>query len=277
MLPVANDELAGAAAPRGFLGGRISRETYRRLAVLAGRIAVAVAGIGAWQLSVKFGLISTFFVSSPADVAHRLESWTTSGVLLNSLGVTLREVMLGYLLGVVGGVFLGFILYELRILSLVFMPYIATLNAVPRVILAPLFILWFGLGIESKIAIVSLGTIVIIFYNTYGGLAAVDDKQLASMRIMHASRLDIWRYLMLPSALSWIFGGLRVSIGLAFGGAIVAEYLGSTSGLGYLIATAQGTFDTAGVFSGFVVVTATVLAILGVVGVLEQRLTRWKA
>ena len=155
-------------------------------------------------------------------------------------------------------------------------PYLKAANAMPRVILAPIFALWFGLGIWSKVALAVTLVFFVVFFNVYQGVKEVSPVVLANARMLGANQRQLLRTVYLPSATSWVFSSLHTSVGLAFVGAVVGEYLGSARGVGYLILQAEGTFDVNTVFAGIVVLTAFALVLDGIVGAMEQRLMTWQ-
>ncbi len=240
------------------------------------RLLLPIVMVAGWQIGVNVRTIDPFFFSSPFAIARQFWEWGQDGALAINLGITLAETLLGYALGVAIGVATGFTLFEHPFIAAVFEPYLAVVNAIPRVILAPLFVLWFGLGMQSKVVLVAIVALLIVFFNTYTGLKEVDKNLIASMRVMGASKRKIRKFVLLPSVVVWIFGSLRATIGLAFAAAIVGEYVGSTHGLGYLIARAQGTFSSAGVFAGLGIVTLVVMIISTGLNALERYMQRWK-
>ena len=156
-------------------------------------------------------------------------------------------------------------------------PYIKALNSMPRVILAPIFGLWFGLGIWSKVALAVTLVFFVVFFNVYQGIREVNPVILANARMLGANSSRLLKTVYLPSATSWVFSSLHSSVGLAFVGAVVGEYLGSARGVGYLILQAEGTFDVNTVFAGIVVLTICALLLDAIVGRVERRLMRWQA
>jgi NitT/TauT family transport system permease protein len=200
----------------------------------------------------------------------------TSGVIWGHLFVTLEEAVLGLVVGAVLGITLGFVLGRSPLAARVCDPYITMLNGVPRVVLAPIFLLWFGLGIWSKVALAVTLVFFVMFFNTYRGVRDADRVLVDNARMLGASERQLVRHVLIPSALTWIFSSLHTSLGFAMVGAVVGEYLGASRGLGYMISQAEGTFDTTGVFAGMVVL-ASVVAVAGVgVTRLEGWLLRWK-
>ncbi len=200
----------------------------------------------------------------------------TSGSIWGHLIVTLEEALLGLIVGAVLGIGCGFGLARMPLVARVADPYIKMLNAVPRVVLAPLFLLWFGLGIWSKVALAVTLVFFVMFFNTYQGVRDADPVIIDNVRMLGASERQLARHVLVPSALTWIFSSLQTSLGFAMVGAVVGEYLGAARGLGYVIAQAEGTFDTTGVFAGMTVLAAVVVIVSSAVTRLERWLLRWK-
>jgi NitT/TauT family transport system permease protein len=244
--------------------------------VLACQIAIAVGVLAFWEWGVSAKVLDPFFVSRPSAIGSRIAAWTSSGVIWGHLFVTLEEAVLGLVVGAVLGIVLGFVLARAPFAARVFDPYIKMLNAVPRVVLAPLFLLWFGLGIWSKVALAVTLVFFVMFFNTYQGVRDAQRVLIDNARMLGASERQLVRHVLIPSALTWIFSSLQTSLGFAMVGAVVGEYLGSARGLGYVISQAEGTFDTTGVFAGmFVLATVVVIVSAGVTRV-ERWLLRWK-
>jgi NitT/TauT family transport system permease protein len=174
------------------------------------------------------------------------------------------------------GISLGLWLGLSRLAAEVLDPFIKVFNAIPRILLAPIFVMWFGLGLTSMVALGATMVLFITFFNTYQGVREVNPVILANARLLKASRISLLRHVYVPSATSWILSSLRASVGMAVMGAIVAEYLGSSAGLGHLIAQAEGVFDATGVFSGIVVLSAFVIALDRSVDALEGKLLVWR-
>jgi NitT/TauT family transport system permease protein len=247
-----------------------------RAVVFAAQLAVGVVLLAAWQSLVSVKVLDPFFVSRPTDIAARVARWTVSGTLWGHLAVTLEESLLGLLAGAALGVSFGFTLARSPFLARVLDPYIKMLNAVPRVVLAPLFLLWFGLGIWSKVALAVTLVFFVMFFNTYQGVRDADRVLIDNVRMLGASERQLVRHVLVPSALTWIFSSLQTSLGFAMVGAVVGEYLGATRGLGYMISQAEGTFDTTGVFAGMTVLGIVVVIVSAAVSRLERWLLHWK-
>jgi NitT/TauT family transport system permease protein len=247
-----------------------------RAIILAAQIAVGAAFLAAWQTLVSLKILDPFFVSRPSDIAARIAQWSASGTLWAHLATTLEESLLGLLVGAALGVSLGFLLARSPFLASVLDPYIKMLNAVPRVVLAPLFLLWFGLGIWSKVALAVTLVFFVMFFNTYQGVRDASRVLIDNVRMLGASERQLVRHVLVPSALTWIFSSLQTSLGFAMVGAVVGEYLGATRGLGYVIAQAEGTFDTTGVFAGMTVLGIVVVIVSAGVSRFERWLLKWK-
>ncbi len=252
-----------------------------RLTLIALQILVAVVAIALWQGLTTypvFGkiLLPPFFFSTPLDVAHQIISWFVKGTIWKHLYVTLIEAMLAFAIGSFAGVLVGFWFARQPRTAAVFDPYVKMANALPRVVLAPIFTLWLGLGIWSKVALGVTLVFFIVFFNVYQGVKEVSPTVLANARMLGMTERQLMRHVYWPSALSWMFSSLHTSVGFAVVGAVVGEYLGSAAGLGYLIQQAEGVFDVAGVFAGMFVLAAFVIAIDAVVTVVEKRLLVWR-
>jgi NitT/TauT family transport system permease protein len=219
---------------------------------------------------------AAFFFGEPLKVLSRLWGWFATGEIWGHLWVTLVETLLAFLIGTIFGVVIGLWLALSPITSAILDPYIKGINAMPRIILAPIFAVWFGLGIASKVALGVTLVFFIVFFNVYQGVREVSPNVLANARMLGASPRQLLRHVYLPSAMSWVFASLHNSVGLAFVGAVVGEYLGSASGVGYLILQAEGVFDINTVFAGILLLTAFALVLDWVVGLVERRLMVWQ-
>jgi sulfonate transport system permease protein len=245
------------------------------------QLLVGVLTISVWEIgtSVPIGgsyLLPPFFFSTPVDVALRIIKWFVEGTVWRHLWITLYEAMMAFVIGSAAGVAIGFWFARQPVVAAVFDPYVKMINALPRVVLAPIFALWFGLGAASKIALGITLVFFIVFFNVYQGVREVSPTILANARMLGMNDRALMRHVYWPSALSWMFSSLHTSVGFAVVGAVVGEYLGSAAGLGYLIQQAEGVFDVAGVFAGMLVLAAFVLVIDGLVTMAERRLLVWR-
>ncbi len=248
-----------------------------KLRVAALQAAVGALVLAAWQTLVSVRVLDPFFVSRPSDIVQRIVRWIAGGTLWAHLAVTIEESLIGLVVGSALGIALGFALARAPLAARVADPYIKMLNAVPRVVLAPLFLLWFGLGIWSKVALAVTLVFFVMFFNTYQGVRDADRVLIDNVRMLGASERQLLRHVLVPSALTWIFSSLQTSLGFAMVGAVVGEYLGATRGLGYVISQAEGTFDTTGVFAGMTVLGVVVVIVSAGVTRLERWLLRWKS
>jgi NitT/TauT family transport system permease protein len=219
---------------------------------------------------------AAFFFGEPLKVFERLWRWFVSGEIYEHLWVTLVETLLAFLTGTVFGVIVGLWLALAPMASAILDPYIKAINAMPRVILAPIFFVWFGLDIASKVALGVTLVFFIVFFNVYQGVKEVSPVVLANARMLGASPRQLLRHVYVPSAMSWVFASLHNSVGLAFVGAVVGEYLGSARGVGYLIHQAEGFFDMNTVVAGILLLTAIALLLDWAVGLAEKRLMVWQ-
>lgn len=260
----------------------------RRLKLLFLQILVAVVLIAIWHfgatVKVPAGIVSTkaffpldpFFFSTPLAVFERTWRDFATGVIWYHLGITLLETVLAFVIGAVGGVLVGFWFARQQLVAEVFDPYVKMTNALPRVVLAPIFALWLGLGIWSKVALGVTLVFFIVFFNVYQGVKEVSPTILANARMLGMSERQLLRHVYWPSALSWMFSSLHTAVGFALVGAVVGEYLGSAAGLGYRIHQAEGVFDVTGVFSGMLVLAVFVILIDTFVTAIENRLMVWR-
>src|SRR5262245_23092620 len=219
---------------------------------------------------------AAFFFGQPLQVVARVCDWFTSGSIYPHLWVTLIETLLAFVVGTVLGLGMGLWLALSPAAAALLDPYIKALNSMPRVILAPIFGVWFGLDIASKVALGVTLVFFIVFFNVYQGVREVSPTVLANARMLGASDRQLLRHVYVPSAMSWVFASLHNSVGLAFVGAVVGEYLGSSRGVGYLILQAEGTFDINSVFAGILVLTAFALLLDWAVTIGERRLLVWQ-
>src|ERR1700694_2534701 len=252
-----------------------------RLMLLACQLLVAIVVLGLWQLFATvpiFGriLLPPFFFSNPVDVGSQIVDWFARGVIWKHLFIALWESILAFAIGSLGGVMGGLWFARQPPVAAGFDPYVKMGNALARGGLAPVFTLWLGLGIWSKVALGVTLVFFIVFFNVYQGVKEVSGTVLANARMLGMSERQLMRHVYWPSALSWMFSSLHTSVGFAVVGAVVGEYLGSAAGLGYLIQQAEGVFDVAGVFAGMFVLAAFVIVIDTLVTMVEKRLLVWR-
>jgi NitT/TauT family transport system permease protein len=280
----------GRAARRGAQGLRATTQggqVNKPRHLWVWQLALLLALFGFWHAMTAPGLVpnfmfendrqAAFFFGEPVKVLGRVWAWfVTSGDIYRHLGVTLVETLLAFGVGSVLGLLAGLWLALSPLASAILEPYVKALNAMPRIILAPIFSVWFGLGIASKVALGVTLVFFIVFFNVYQGVKEVSPVVLANARMLGASKKQLLRHVYLPSAMSWVFSSLHTSVGLAFVGAVVGEYLGSSQGVGYLILQAEGTFDINTVMAGILVLTVFALVLDAAVGQVERRLMKWQ-
>jgi NitT/TauT family transport system permease protein len=247
-----------------------------RRSLVPAQLALLVVVLAAWYGLTESELLPPFFFGEPIKVFAELWGWFASGKIYLHLGVTLLETLLAFVLGTLLGLAIGLWLGLSATASALLDPYIKAVNSMPRVVMAPIFAVWFGLGIWSKVALGVTLVFFLVFFNVFQAVKEVSPVVLANARMLGASRRQLLRFVYLPSATSWVFASLHTSIGMAFVGAVVGEYLGSARGVGYLILEAEGLFDINGVIAGIVVLTVCALALDLLVTWLETRLLVWR-
>jgi NitT/TauT family transport system permease protein len=252
-----------------------------RSKLLVLQVLVAVVLLAIWHVITVYPIVGQpknlqFFFSTPIDVLSRVWRELSGGEIWGHLWITLQETILAFVLGAGGGIAIGFVFARNDLLAAVFDPYIKAANALPRVVLAPIFALWFGLGIWSKVALGFTLVFFIVFFNVYQGVREVSPTVLANARMLGMNERQLLRHVYWPSALSWMFSSLHTSVGFALVGAVVGEYLGSSAGLGYKIHEAESVFDVTGVFAGMFILAIFVILIDSLVTVIENRLLAWR-
>lgn len=266
------------AAPLAALARAQARR--RKAQVRAAQAATVILILGAWEILSRIGVIDPFFFGSPLGIVSRLADWAVHGTAYGSLWlqiwVTIEEAVLGFLVGVLLGVACGVTLGEVPFLADVFAPFIKAVNALPRIVLGSIFIMWLGLGLASKVMLAAVLVFFVVFFNAFQGVRSVDRNFVANARILGATRLQVVRHVVIPSAMTWIIASLHVALGLAIIGAIVGEFLGSQYGLGLVIATAQNTFDANGVFAAMLIIGVLAVSAEAAMEVLERRLLAWR-
>jgi len=261
---------------------RASQVRLRRHRILVNvlRIGLVVVMLGGWELAGRFKWIDPFFFAMPSLIGEQIWTWLTEGTsqgpLWQQVLVTLEETVLGFLIGAVLGIICGVALGRNRLLADVFSIYIKIANSIPRVVLGSIFIISLGLGMASKVALAVVMVFFVVFGNAFQGVREADRNLIANARILGASRRQVTTAVVIPSALSWIIASLHVSFGFALVGAVVGEFLGSRQGIGLLIATAQGSFNAAGVFAAMIVLAVVALAAESLITLLENRLIKWR-
>jgi NitT/TauT family transport system permease protein len=244
--------------------------------VTGAQILLVVVFLGAWEwLSVA--LHADFWVSRPSQVGLALITWYQSGELLSDLRITLTEAGVGFVIGSIAGAIVGFVLGWVRKLGDLFEPFVLSLYTLPKIALAPLFVLWFGIGITNKIMFSAMLVFFMVFFTTYQGTRQVDRDLVENARLLGASRWSIWTKIAVPYSAIWVFTGLRIGLPYALIGAIVGEFVAADSGVGFRIKEAKSFFNTAAVFAGLVVLMAISMVLLGLLKLVELRVLRWQS
>jgi NitT/TauT family transport system permease protein len=238
------------------------------------QVLVLVLLLAIWQgLSLAFG---TYWIGSPWGVATRLVSGVANGEILRHAAYTLLEATAGFLIGASPAVALPFALRRLPILTAILDPFMMGGYGAPKLALAPLFILWFGIGIESKIALVAITVFFIVYFSAQAGVRALDPRLVQMAQVMGANERDVARHIILPGAVAYFFTGFRIAMPYSIGGAVIAELISANRGLGYLIQLGAMNFDTTAVFVALTATTCIVFLGNCTLDVLERRLLRWR-
>ena len=244
------------------------------------RSAILVFFLGGWELASRMKWMDVFFFSSPVAIVARLQEWMTEGTaegpLWYHLWVTMEESILGFLSGSVAGIIAGIALGRNKMLADVLSIYIKVINSIPRVVLAPIFIMIFGLGLTSKVALSFVMVFFVVFSNAFQGVVEADRNLIANAQILGAKGWQLTRSVVIPSAMSWIFASLHVSFGFAIVGAIVGEFVGARYGIGLLINVAKGSFDAAGMYAAIVIIMVVALVAEYGMTLIENRLAKWR-
>jgi len=260
--------------------GAVARRRRRRFEVQILRVALAVVLVGGWEVSTRVGIVDPFFWGKPSGIAAQIWTWivdgTSQGPLWEQIATTMEETILGFVIGVVLGVVFGILLGRNRFLADVLSPYIKAANSIPRVVLGSIFVIAFGLGMQSKVALAVVLVFFIVFFNAFQGVREVDKNLLANARILGADGRRLTTEVIIPSALSWIMASLHVSFGFALVGAVVGEYLGAIKGVGLMIVVSQNTFNSNGVFAAIVILATVALVAESIVTAIENRLVKWR-
>jgi len=250
------------------------RPRSNRLGIVATQLTVLVALLVIWQFAVADASLPYF--SRPSLVLAKLYELLTHEDIYRHMYVTLVEIAVGYALGAAFGLVLGFILGRSSFLSAAFEPYIMGLYSIPKIALAPVFIVWLGLGMASKVAVVFVASFFLVFFNTYSGLLSINEELVRLARLMGASWPQTAVRVILPAAAPQIFLGLRTAVPYAVIGAVIGEYIGASEGLGYFILYASQTYDAPSLFAGIIILVAIVFLANFGLNRLEGRVIRWR-
>jgi NitT/TauT family transport system permease protein len=252
-----------------------SRAGRDRALLYVGRAAVGLGFLAAWELA-SGRVWDEFSISKPSAIVERLGDLAASGELWTHLRATMTETLLGLAIGLVAGIVLGLLIATAKRVGQLFYPYVIALYSLPRVALAPLFIVWFGIGLTAKVVMVVTMVLFVAFYNTYEGVKNIDKDLLDMARSMRLSRTATLRWVIMPSITPWLLTSLRLSIGLGLIGAVISELVAATEGVGYYIKLSSNLFDTTGVFAGLVVITLVAMVLEQLVVLIERRVLRYR-
>lgn len=239
------------------------------------RILVVVLPFVVWHVAVTAGLVPKFVFSTPSDTFAQLGEWLVDGTIAENIWFTLRNALLGYVVGLLAGTLLAMWLHSFKTVGAVLGPFVAAANAIPRIALAPLFVTWFGFGVVSSVMLVVAIVMFISFFAVFGGLSSISENNLLWARSLGANRWQVWRTVRLPSILSWILSSLRVSIGLSMSAAIVSEFVGGTEGIGALVSASLNTFQAAGVGAAIIVTIVMAGVVDSLLRAAERRMSQW--
>ena len=256
------------SAASGFFWKRSLWVTLLRTVVIGGFLLLWEIASGRW--------IEPFLISSPSRILSSMISSFQSGDLLQHTWVTFQEIAIGFPLGAISGIVLGYCFGRSQVLAEIFEPIIIALNGIPRTALAPLFIVWLGIGIWSKVGVVFLLTFFLNFFNTYAGMRQMDEEYIDLARLMGANRWKLTFKVILPAISPYVFIGIRTSIPFSVIGAIVGEFIAATEGVGFFIRLSAGIFKTADVFVGIIVLMLMVIAMDKVAESIEKRVLQWQ-
>lgn len=255
----------------------MAEKKNQKSVVFVGRVILAIALLSLWEILVRYGIFDEFWVSRPSAIGATLWIFFSTGYVYPHLYATMQEAVVGLVVGSIGGILLGFLLAQSEYITRVTQPFIFFLYSIPRIALAPLFVLWFGVGLTSKVITIFVIVFFLLLVNTMTGIRNVDPHLVRGLRAMGATRFQIARMVTLPSTLVWILAGLQIAIPNAVIGAVIAEYVGSTRGLGHLILFASSNLDTTTLLSAVTVLGAISIIISQMTTYMEARLLRWRA
>jgi len=263
-------------ASSAAIRGRRAQRVRRRFTVGAGRLVLLAAIVAIWQWGSGAHVFDPNVVSSPGAIWQHLAKWSLDGTLWFHSAITIEETLLGFLIGTAAGIVLGFAIGQNRALAELLDPFILAVYSIPKVALAPLFIVWFGIGIPMKVILAAVTVLFIVFFNTLAGVRNVDRDLVDALWLMGAKPRQILMRVVVPSAMGWALIGVRIAIPYALIGAIIGELIASNRGIGYLVASSGSQYDTAGVFAALLVLTVLAIALNGVVDLIDRRMSLWK-
>jgi NitT/TauT family transport system permease protein len=251
----------------------VHREVVHRRRVVAGRIAVAVTWLGSWQFTAD-RFVDSFFSSSPLLIVAQLQRWIVSNTLWGHMSATLQTMAIGLTFGAIAGIVVGFLLGRSPRTSFVVEPIILVFYSLPRLALAPLFVLWFGIGMMSKIVLCGVITFFLVFYSVFSGARNVQVDLINQVRVMGASKWQVYRTVVVPASTAWIITGLRIAVPYSLVGAVVGELISSNRGLGYLVVSSTGNLNTTGAIAAVLVISVIAVVLTTALNSAQQRLAQ---
>jgi NitT/TauT family transport system permease protein len=278
------DELDGAGLDRvleQLTDVRRRERRRRRTIIVTSQVGIVAVLVAAWQLfsgtpgEDPLAVVDSYYVSKPSDVLTTLVSWFADASIWPNLLVTTQETVLGFLIGAASGLTIGLLLGSSRVLGSILYPIVSAINSIPRLALVPLFVLWFGLGLTSKLVFIVSVVFFLVFFSTFDGVRQRPEDLVNTLRVMGANRLQLLTKMVIPSAMTWVFAGLRVSVPFALVAAVTAEIISPQAGLGYLLTRSANQFFVAGVFASIVLMMVLSLVMLGIVVLLQRWLVPW--
>jgi NitT/TauT family transport system permease protein len=245
-------------------------------ALMLWRLAVLVGSLGAWEVSIRMKWLDAYLFSSPSAIGQRLVELAQNGKLQAHVYITAWETLLAFVIGAVFGIVLGMTLALSPRTTSVLDPFLVAVNGLPRAALAPLFVVWFGIGIASKVAVGASIVLFVCLFATYHGMRNTDAVLVQAIKALGATPRQILLKVELPFAVPWIVAGLKTSVAMALIGVVIGEFIAASRGLGWYIAYSGGTFDTTGVMAGLIVLGVMAVALDTLVGRVGRRFTRWR-
>jgi len=240
------------------------------------RAGLLLGFLALWEVGTRMEWIDPFFYGSPGGIVTSLTGQFTSGSIWKHLGATVTEALLGLGLGFLVGALVGWLAAERRFLGQLIEPIMALLNAIPRIVLAPLFILWLGFDTSSRVALAFVMVFVAIFFAVYHGIREVDPVLVERVRVLGGNSRDVLTLVYIPSVAAWVFSSLRLAVGFAFTGALVGEVMAGNRGLGYLMNLALNSQNADLMMATVILIMAMIIAVFALVGRVEAWATAWK-
>jgi NitT/TauT family transport system permease protein len=249
------------------------RHAVRETAIQVGAV---IALLGGWEWASHAGLVNPFYLPPPSKIGAALGQLFADPAIWSHMQATFGAALIGLAIGTLGGSLLAVLAVALPPLALLLQPFMSALNAVPRIVLAPVLVIWFGIGIASKVALSVLLVAVLMFFAVSTAIAQVDLRLVERVRTLGGGQMLLLREVYLPSVAALMLSSLRVAVGFAFTGAIVGEFVASSRGLGYLLSFAQANFNAALTLALVGLIVAFVMALLAIAGWIERRVLRWR-